>query len=175
VNLLRRLVEAGGGRTLSLTNAADPAANPFLHDRQRTFQPRDLWEWLLQLALFLFVADVGVRRIYLDRAEWLTATATLRRYLFFWRGKARPVGADESLGALLARRDAVRARHTPPAAPSPELFQPARPETAILPPSETLAVPKTAPEAPPPAATDRTNVTSRLLDAKRRASRKLDQ
>ena len=175
VNLLRRLVEGGGGRTLSLTNAADPAANPFLHDRQRTFQPRDLWEWLLQLALFLFVADVGVRRIYLDRAEWLTATATLRRYLFFWRGKARPVGADESLGALLARRDAVRARHTPPAAPSPELFQPARPETAILPPSETLAVPKTAPEAPPPAATDRTNVTSRLLDAKRRASRKLDQ
>jgi len=175
VNLLRRLVEGGGGRTLSLTNAADPAANPFLHDRQRTFQPRDLWEWLLQLALFLFVADVGVRRIYLDRAEWLTATATLRRYLFFWRGKARPVGADESLGALLARRDAVRARHTPPAAPSPELFQPARPETAILPPSETLAVPKTAPEAPPPAATDRTNVTSRLLDANRRASRKLDQ
>lgn len=175
VNLLRRLAEAGGGRVLSLTNATDPAANPFLHDRQKTFQPRDLWEWLLQLALFLFVADVGVRRIYLDRTEWLTATATLRRYLFFWRGKARPVGADESLGALLARRDAVRARHTRPAAPSPELFQPARPEAAILAPTETAAVPKTASETPPPAAADRTNVTNRLLEAKRRASRKLDQ
>jgi hypothetical protein len=143
-----------------------------LHDRQKTFQPRDLWEWLLQMALLLFVADVGVRRIYLDRAEWLTATATLRRYLFFWRGKPRPVGADESLGALLARRDAVRVRHTPPA--GPELFQPARPATAMLPPTDAPVVPKTGSEAPSPAA-DRTKVTSRLLEAKRRASRKLDQ
>ncbi len=177
-NLLRQIAENGGGDELALTNYAVPATNPFLHDRQRTYQPRDWWQWLLQLAVVLFVADVGVRRIYLDRGEWLKATENLRRWLFFWRPRPRPVQADESLGALLARREAVRARHTPPAAPKPELFQPAKPVAPETPPAVQPASPAASPEAaeaaPAPAA-DRTRVTSRLLDAKRRAKRKLDQ
>ena len=59
------------------------------------YQPRDLWEWLLKLAITLFPLDVGVRRIQIDRAEWLRATQTLRRWLFFWRGPQRPPEADE--------------------------------------------------------------------------------
>ncbi|HWI57261.1 MAG TPA: glutamine amidotransferase, partial [Bacillota bacterium] len=55
-NLLRRLAESGGGKLL---DPAQPGINPFLHDRQKTFQPRALWEWLLQCAIILFTLDVG--------------------------------------------------------------------------------------------------------------------
>ena len=70
LNLLRRIAEAGSGQLLPPLIEIDAnAVTPFQHDRIRTYQPRDLWEWLLKLGLLLFVADVGVRRIYLDRAE----------------------------------------------------------------------------------------------------------
>jgi uncharacterized membrane protein len=176
LNLLRRIAEAGNGKLLPSISNPDPGApNPFLHDRVRTFQPRDLWEMLFKLAVVLFVADVGVRRIYLDRTEWLKATATLRRMVFFWRGKARAVEADESLAALLARRGVVRARHSPGTPERPDLFQPADPDAAkdvtgrtpakgeVRPAEESVQ-----PEPPP----DRTAVTDRLLEAKRRASKK---
>lgn len=79
----------------------------------KTFQPRDLWEGLLQLAIVLFVADVGVRRIYTDRAEWLKATENLRRLVFFC---ARPLAGDTdppprdrtALTSRLARSQAAR-------------------------------------------------------------------
>ena len=176
-NLLRRLGEAGGGKVL---DPDMPADNPFLHDRIKTFQPRDLWEWLLKLAIILFPLDVGVRRIQLDRVEWLKATATLRRWLFFWRGVPRAPEADESLAALLARRDQVRAKQTAPSAPpSPELFKPQKPVVIIPERKETVSAQAAAgplvgvsPSAKPdeqPAST-----TSRLLEAKRRAQQRKD-
>lgn len=177
LSLLRRIAEAGAGKLLpGLGQPLVPADNPFLHDRVKTFQPRDLWEWLVKLAILLFVADVGVRRIYLDRAEWLKATANLRRLVLFWRGPPRPAEADESLAALLSRKGQVRSQRTGAGEPKPELFQPARPITAG-PPAPAAPKPGTPPAeapaaAPPP---DRTAVTSRLLDAKRRAAKKLDQ
>jgi len=97
LNLLRRLAEAGGGKVL---DPDTPADNPFLHGRVRTFQPRDLWEWLLKLAIIMFPLDVGVRRIQIDRAERLKATQTLRRWLFFWRGVPR---TPESRGSRCSR------------------------------------------------------------------------
>jgi hypothetical protein len=172
--LLRRLAEYGGGKILDPRNPAD---NPFLHDRQRTFQPKDWFEWLLRFAVVLFVADVGVRRIQIDREEWLKATATLRRWLLFWKPKPQPTSADESLAALLARREQVRTRTLPggesapagraAATPRPALFQ------AKAPPSSTPA-PQPPPEAPakPTAAAPPASVTERLLEAKRRAQRK---
>ena len=178
-NLLRRIAETGAGKLLPPPGQPLGGENPFLHDRVRTFQPRDLWQWLLKLAILLFVADVGVRRIYLDRAEWLKATENLRRLVFFWRGQPRPVQADESLNALLARRGQVRAQRTGSGEPKPELFQPARPATAPLvgeaAPKEPTGKPAAPAEPPKPPAPDRTAVTSRLLDAKRRASKRLDQ
>ncbi len=177
LNLLKRLAETGGGRLLDLAN---PAENPFLHDRKKTFQPRDLWEWLLKFAVVLFTLDVGVRRIQIDREEWLKAMAWLRRNVLFWEGERRPVEADESLAALLARREQVRARHTaPPGEPRPDLFRPQQPPPAM--PTADLGEPAAAapgerppPEAAPAQEEKPVTTTSRLLEAKRRARKKLE-
>ena len=179
LNLLRRVQEAGGGRLLDLTAPRDPARNPFLHDRVRTYQPHDLWEWLFKLAVLLFVLDVGVRRIDLDRAEWLKATANLHRAVFFWRGKPRLAEADESLAALLARRERVRSGRTGAAGPKPELFapiQPPEPIDSLVAGAAQPAAPatSTAPE-PTLAAGDRAAMANRLLEAKRRAVRRREQ
>jgi hypothetical protein len=174
-NLLRRLADAGSGKVLERDLPAD---NPFLHDRVKTFQPRDLWEWLLKLAILLFPLDVAIRRIYIDRAEWLKATQTLRRWLFFWRGVPRPAESDESLAALLARRDRVRATQTAPAAaPAAELFQPQRPvvlsQASSAEPAASESVPPAVETAAPgPQGTAPMSTASRLLEAKKRAQRR---
>ena len=99
-----------------------------MHDRKKTFQPLDLRDWLLKFAILLFPLDVAVRRIQLDRDEWSRAVTTLRRRLFFWKGIPRTKDADESLAALLSRREQVRSqRPTPVAAPGPDLFRPEKP------------------------------------------------
>jgi uncharacterized membrane protein len=171
-NLLKKLSELGRGRILDPSNPAD---NPFLHDRTKTYQPKDLWEWLLRFAIVLFTADVGVRRIQLDQQEILKAWAFLRRKLLFWEGKPRPAQADESLAALLHRRDQVRSQTQPVVQASEELFRPKT--TVTLPASEDsgaqaqpLSLP-TKEEAQIPEDKPATT-TSRLLDAKRRAQRK---
>jgi uncharacterized membrane protein len=177
VNLLRRIAESGGGRML---DPAAPSINPFLHDRQKTYQPRDLWEWLLKFAVILFTLDVAVRRIQIDREEWLKATQTLRRLLFFWQPPPRPAQAEESLAALLARRDEVRSKQTAPSLePAPELFQPERIIEPALPgtiPGEPRH-PAASSEPPPVVAAEPeeaapTNTTSRLLEAKKRAQKR---
>jgi hypothetical protein len=109
----------------------------------------------------------------------MRALAVVRRRLFFWQPAERPPEAEESLAALLARRDQVRARQAP-VEPRPELFRPTTPVTETLPraeeaptsgPDVRTAAPGTrpAPAAPPEATT-----TSRLLEAKRRAQRRKD-
>jgi hypothetical protein len=174
-NLLQRLASSGGGKLLE---TSVPALNPFSHDRQKTFQPRDLWERLLQFAIILFVFDVGVRRIQLDRDELRKAGQLIRRKLFFWEGVPQPQEAQESLNALLARRDQVRSTQTPAAEPKPELFQPVHQVNIPLPGSEStpaVASPEPAPPAAPaPAAGQKPvdSTTSRLLEAKRRAQKR---
>ena len=175
-HLLRRIAETSDGRVLRVD---DPADNPFLRDRQKTFQPRDLFEWLLILAILLFPVDVGVRRIDIDRTEWAKAMRWLRRWILFWQGPPRPVEADESLAVLLARRDQVRAQQpmAQAGAPAADLFRPAQPvdvqsAQAFAPASEPTSV-GVAPAATaddsasgkPTAA----STASRLLEAKRRA------
>jgi uncharacterized membrane protein len=167
LNLLRRIAESGGGKML---DPGDTADNPFLHQRTKTFQPRDLWEWLLKFAVVLFTLDVAVRRIQVDRAEWRRWMRALRRWIFFWQGVPRTPEAEESLAALLARRGQVRAQQTAPGTqPRPELFQPREPGAPV-------ELPASAPSAPPeeqPKASDQpTSTTSRLLEAKRRAQQR---
>lgn len=176
LHLLQQMAETSGGKMLPI-QPATPDDNPFLHDRRKTFQPEDLWNWLLKLAICLFPLDVGVRRIQIDRAEWLKGLATLRRWLFFWQGKPRPVEADESLNALLVRRDAVRAKT--PSAPmqaAPELFQPTRPviiaPAASSPKREVTASNATEAEPTSAAPEQPAGTTSRLLEAKKRAQRR---
>ena len=175
-NLLRRLAESGKGKVL------DPmtlSINPFSHDRQKTFQPRDLWETLLKFAIILFVLDVGVRRVQIDRAEWAQAMQKLRRWLGL--GAARSTEAEESLTALLARRDEVRSRQPSGiVAPNPELFRPERsvtipdPEGPAASDSSTEGVqPVEAPgQTPAEPGQGPASTTSRLLEAKRRAQKR---
>jgi hypothetical protein len=177
--LLAKLAEAGGGKILDANLPQDPANNPFLHDRQKTFQPRDWWEWLLRLAIILFVLDVAVRRIDIDREQWEKFTARVRQTIFFWRGVPRPAQADESLASLLARRDQVRTTQTAPAPEArPELFKPAQP--VVLPPKpgadETPESKSPILEPEPPAGGEKKpeSTTSRLLDAKRKAQKRKD-
>jgi hypothetical protein len=170
LNLLRRLAESGGGKLLDQNV---PALNPFSHDRRKTFQPRDLWETLIKIAIILFTLDVGVRRVQIDREEW----ERLRARLLFWRAPAQPGQADESLTALLARRDLVRSTKTAAAEPRPDLFRPEKPVEPTAPGLPSVSGPQqerptlsplpgqTAEEAP-------ASTTSRLLEAKRRAQRR---
>jgi uncharacterized membrane protein len=184
LNLLRRLAESGGGRML---DPSKPSENPFLHDRVRTHQAQDMWEWLLKLAVILFVADVGIRRIQIDREEWLRATAGIRSLLFFWKGKPRTPEAQESLAGLLATRESVRGGRTAPGTQTrQDLFQPtqeaapiefATGETQststapppIVPRAPAGAIPPEAEAKPPP---EPGGTTSRLLEAKRRAQQR---
>jgi uncharacterized membrane protein len=175
LNLLRRIAETGGGKLL---DPMIPAVNPFMHERQKTFQPRDLWETLLKFAIILFTLDVGVRRIQIGRDEWLRGMQVLRSWLFFWRGAPRPPEAEESLAALLTRRQQVRSQQTGPAAePRPELFRPDKAATVPLPGEEDVATPptQTAPaptESPKPPTEAAPSTASRLLEAKRRAQKR---
>jgi hypothetical protein len=160
----------------------DPAVlsvSPFSHDRKKTFQPRDLWEWLVKFAIVLFTVDVGVRRIQIDRDEWLRAVRAVRRRLLFWEAPPRPAEAEESLAALLARRDQVRSRQATPVEPRPELFRPNTPVTEPLPESvsgsqKPPAEPPRPDGAPTAPAGPAPTTTSRLLEAKRRAQKRND-
>jgi len=173
-SLLRHLAELGRGKIL------DPDIdNPFSHDRIETFQPLDLRDWLLKLAILLFPLDVAVRRIQIDRAEWLRATKTLRRWLMPWRGVSRTKDADESLSALLARRGRVRIERTA-VEPSPALFEPEKPVQLPEPGANPAPISGGEPSqssgaADKPPAKEQPSVTSRLLDAKRRAQKRTDR
>jgi hypothetical protein len=175
LHLLQRLSEAGNGKVLEPTVSAD---NPFLLDRKKTFQPRDLWEWLLRSAILLFVLDVGVRRIQIDREEMARLGAVIRRYLpFLQPARSRPQ-AEESLAALLARRDSVRSQRTVAGAqPDPALFKPQHMPVEPLPgfeaaTSQPLAAPAMESAEPGPGAAPPGSTTSRLLEAKKRAQRR---
>ena len=177
-NLLRRLAETGRGKLLDPRISSD---NPFLHDRKKTFQPQDLWEWLVRLMIILFPLDVGIRRIQIDREEWLRATENLRRMLFFWTGAAvAPTKADESLAALLARREKVRSSHTAPIVePDPSLFKPDKmiPADAEYHSHRSQSIAERESVETPPADTakpaEEVSTTSKLLEAKRRAKNRL--
>jgi uncharacterized membrane protein len=183
LNLLARLTEAGAGKILDGNFPESEANNPFLHDRHKTFQPRDWWEALLQLAILLFLVDVGVRRIQIEREQWQKAVAKAKRTVLFWKHIPRPVAADESLAALLARRDHVRTTQTGPApearaelfAPQQPVIIPARPakEQGATKGDGSTPVPPTTSDAPKGDAP--ANTTGRLLEAKRRAQRKTDR
>jgi uncharacterized membrane protein len=172
LNLLRRLAESGGGK---LINPGDTVLNPFLHDRKKTFQPRDLWESLLKFAIVLFTIDVGVRRIQIDREEWHRALQLIRRKVFFWQGVPQSPESQESLTSLLARRNQVRSTQTAPTIePNPELFRPERSTSEPLPgsaPVSSLPSEPAQPAAEPPQTPGEPAATtaSRLLEAKRRA------
>ncbi len=171
LNLLRRLAESGSGKIL---DRSVPALNPFSHDRRKTFQPRDLWERLIELAILLFIIDVGVRRIQLDREEWLK----LRNRVTFWKRRSSAPPVDASLTALLARRDQVRSSRSSTTEVKPELFRPQKVVEIVSPEQAHASANQPRAETPPsttpaaPAEPGAESTASRLLEAKRRAQRR---
>ena len=127
--------------------------NPFLHDRQKTFQPRDLWESLLKFAIILFTVDVGVRRIQIGRDEWLRAMRVAAPLaLLLARARRARRRREESLAALLARRQQVRSQQTAPAAePRPDLFRPNESADHALAGRGSPPPPRLRKQPPPPA------------------------
>ena len=143
-------------------------------------EARDLWEWVLKVAILLFVFDVGVRRIQLDGEEFAKAFAAVRRRIFFWQKAPAPQQTDESLAALLTRRDEVRSRKIEPQfqmRPSSDgLFSPKKAPESIAMKNEKVFSKETETKAAvadeKPAEPE--NTTSRLLEAKRRARKNLE-
>ena len=172
-NLLNRLSEISQGKVFTELGAP---SDPFHHDRLKTFQPKDLWEWILGACILLFPFDVGLRRIQIDRDEWLRAYRWVRSRVFFWNRMEPVVSRDESLSALLNRRDAVRAsQDREPAMITPVLSSPS-PTIKKRPVAETKRAPgqvDSAKESPIEGqVSDEGSTASRLLAAKRRAKRK---
>ena len=171
LNLLRRLAESGGGRLLN-----PEADNPYQLNRVSTFQPRDLWENLLKLLVILFVIDVAVRRVDVDREEWSQGWRRLLQRIGLVRAPGSAAAA-ESLGSLLAARE--RTRETRTAAGAAEVRPVRPPDTLFLPtqapppvgPSDRATPPPGTPPSAGPAPVEG-SPTSRLLEAKRRAQRK---
>ncbi len=173
--LLRRLAELGGGKLL------DPLTeNPFRINRIKTFQPRDLWDLLLKLVVCLFLVDVGIRRVDIDREEWAKWLRNLRVRLGFG-DRRKGVETEESMAALLARKNEVRSQRAGrpdpvvvmPSAPNPDLF---RPRQAPIPPPDgsggAASGPVASTEGTTAASDGPVSGTDRLLEAKRRAKRK---
>lgn len=110
----------------------------------------------------------------------LRAMRAIQRRVLFWQGIPRAPESEESLAALLARREAVRSTQTAPAAaePKPDLFRPAKPVTEPLPGMESSEAPPiqtpSAPASsqPPKESEPGATTTSRLLEAKRRAQKR---
>ncbi|MSU64078.1 MAG: VWA domain-containing protein [Pedosphaera sp.] len=174
MNLLHRIAESTGGKVLDPDSAVD---NPFLHNRVKTYQPRDLWEWMLRFAILLFPLDVGVRRIQLDRDEIRRAWDHVRRRVPWLKRAERKPEADEALAALLARREQVRSAQTAVVEASPDLFKPSstpvplafNPTSAAVTPVEMEISESSEPLSKPPA---EISTASRLLEAKRRAQQR---
>ena len=127
----------------------------------------------MRFAIIAFVFDVGIRRIQIDRDEWAKAMAKVRQVVLFWQTRPRPAQADESLAALLARRDRVRAQTTQE--PDPELFRPETAATIAQAPIRSIEpAEEPQPVAEPTTATpvEPASTTSRLLEAKRRAQKR---
>ena len=159
--LLERIAKVTGGRVLDASGAA---SNPFFHQRVKTFQAQELWEWLLRLAVIAFVFDVGLRRVQIELAELERFARQLLAFLPFWPKPVTAAASAPSLATLLSQRSESRTR---PEVWSPDpgvtergfIFTPAQ---APMPAEPVAASPTEAP------------TTSRLLEAKRRAQRRRD-
>lgn len=177
---LRQAALAGNGRLLS----GHPEADQVFTSRQppnRSFRP--LWGPLLSVSLALFLIDVLIRRVTVNRTDLVAARARLRTLLTRRRGP--PGERDAMVDALLRRKAAALKPPSPddnaraaafkrkldeatdragPLAPPVETAAPRRDGTppAAEPPAE-------APAPAPPAATGGNAYTERLLAAKKRA------
>ncbi|HVP12298.1 MAG TPA: VWA domain-containing protein [Phycisphaerae bacterium] len=105
--LLREIADVAQGRVLTLD--AD-SKTVFKHDLPPTISRTPLWDRLLELAAFMFLVDVAVRRIAIDPIKALAAT---RGYIASLAGRfGAGRRAEAVLSDLKAVREKVRAERT---------------------------------------------------------------
>ena len=156
--LLERIADLTGGRVDPDPSLAFDPAGLAPGSTSRT-----LWPWLLAVALLTLPADVGLRRLRLERGDLRRAMATLR-----WRRGAQEAAPETTATTLAAdarerrerrERRRVSASVSPPEPPPPSASEP-------KPDSEP-----SVPEPPPASGGSEGSAASRLLDAKRRRDR----
>ncbi len=151
---LARLAELGGGAML------EEAGQAFAHTLRGTGSARDLWPYLLGLAIVLIPFDVGVRRLALSRRDWekawrwlTTRAATLLgRWLPRWRPHLRARPDDEAsspVGRLFEAKS--RAEERRPSSDAPPGAAPSAPSDASSDALSEAAIPEIkAPPSPAP-------------------------
>lgn len=184
--LLAALRDATGGQALSGEAAATQV---WSHDVPATIAARDLWPWLVVLALLLWPIDVGVRRLNLGRGELVAARGWVGARRAMRRGPAARTGASEQMLATRERAAGSTTRATlvstsadrpvtaapsapaQPAAPVPAQPAAPAPAQAATPARPTPAAPaRPTPAAPLPSA-EPTDTMARLKGARDRARR----
>ena len=90
------------GQLAGLTNGRVVEDPKSVFDRERRVdgQPRELWPWLMTLALLLFIFDVAARRL---RLGWMDAERAWAYVLDTWLGRARLVAAPAAARLLAAK------------------------------------------------------------------------
>ena len=174
--LLEQIASITNGRVLDPATV-DPEA---LFARTPTLLPtrsiRSLWRELMIVLLVLYMLDVAIRRVAWDVTA---AVARLRQ----WRS-APPKRGAESQQTLSALKDRAKER-TEEEAPAPPPVPPGAArhfeatetdltEADLAKPVSSAKQTTTTEEQPPPKRQAATSTTNRLLDAKRRARKRLD-
>ncbi|RLC75694.1 MAG: hypothetical protein DRI81_11555, partial [Chloroflexi bacterium] len=143
---LERLAELGGGSVL------EKPADAFARTLRGEGAARDLWPYLLGLAVLLLPFDVGVRRLALGRRDLEKARAWLLERL----QRRRPRVAAEApspVGRLFEAKSRAEEHRPAAAAPAPPVEQP--------------PAPAPRPVEPPPPVAEGGTLAERLLERKR--------
>jgi Ca-activated chloride channel family protein len=90
------------GQLAGLTDGrvVDDPKSVFERERRVDGQPRELWPWLMALAVLLFVFDVAARRL---RLGWMDAERAWAYVLDNWLGRARLAAAPAAARLLAAK------------------------------------------------------------------------
>jgi uncharacterized membrane protein/type II secretory pathway pseudopilin PulG len=102
--LMSQVAAATGGRVA-------PAPQDFFRiGDHRVETVREMWYHLVWMGLFLFVFDIGVRRLFLDEEQKAVIVAFARRLVPVRAAARRAAAAAATLDALKDRRDQLRHR-----------------------------------------------------------------
>jgi len=170
--LLSRLAALTDGRVLT----PDNVSAPFEHNLRSVQSANDLWPLLLLLAILLLPFDVGIRRIGLNRGDFIRAREALRRRLG-WQPAPAPVAAHSTpdMAALFSAKERTRERSQPDMPVAPKSDAPSAPPSWVQDLQLTGRTGRARPQqkveqaAPPAPASDGGNTDQGLASRLRRA------
>jgi len=139
-NYLAMLAELGGGVVL------EEPAKSFAHTLRGEGTTRDLWPYLLGLAVVLLPFDVGVRRLALGQRDLERAWAWIVEHLL--RRRPRPLAeAPSPVGRLFQAKSRAGERGAAASTVTEVAPPPVEPPPAPAPPSRSVTPPPASPAA----------------------------